>query len=419
MTTIPFANSQLSSKESALTTRPEIELLLCCARTHIDSRTEELIKRLLQQDIDWTYLLQTSACHGVIPLLYRSLNATCPEAVPQSILSLLRNCFHTNAEHNLLLTQKLLKLLNLFQEHAIPAIPLKGPVLAVSAYGNLALREFSDLDILICKQEIPKAKELLLSCGYRLEKNLGWEYHFIHEDSQVNVDLHQLLVPAHFNLQLDFEYLRSRLKPLCIAGTMVPNILPENLLLLLCVQLGKDSCHWNVRLIQLCDVAELLRTHSKLDWFGVLEQAQKLGCERMLLLDLFLVSELLGASLPQEVLERLEADPVSKLLATQVSSRLWREADHPPEEQGLWSFFWSYNHSFYLSMRERQRDRVIYCLYWLRICFYAALRPNEADWALIDLPKVFSFLYYPLHLMRLIVMHAIKPLLPKVVHQKK
>jgi hypothetical protein len=33
MTTIPVAQSQLSTKESARTTRPEIQLLLCCART--------------------------------------------------------------------------------------------------------------------------------------------------------------------------------------------------------------------------------------------------------------------------------------------------------------------------------------------------------------------------------------------------
>ncbi len=394
--------------------RAEVELLLCCARTQILLETAERIRNLIQEDIDWGDLIQTAACHQVLPLLYQSLEFTCPEAVPKPILAQLKDFFSANASHNQLLTCELLKLLNLFEEHSILAIPFKGPVLAVSAYENLALRQFCDLDIIVDKPDVPEAKELLLNQGYRLQKDLGWEYHFVSENGQINVDLHQSLVPAYFNLRLDFKRLRSRLKPLSIAGTMVPNILPESLLLLLCVQLGKDCCHWNVRLIQLCDVAELLRTHPKLDWFWVLGQAQELGCERMLLLDFFLIGELFGASLPGEVLERLEADSVSKSLAKQVSSRLWREADDPSEEPGLWSFFWSYNHRFYLSMRECQRDIVIYCLHWLRTGLYAALRPNEADWILLRLPKVFSFLYYPLHVMRLIVKHVIKPVLCQI-----
>jgi hypothetical protein len=124
------------------------ELLLYCAQTPIDSEIAERIRTLLQQDIDWAYLIQTAAQHGVMPLLYQSLNTTCPEAVPKANLAQLRNYFHTNAQRNLFLTKELLKLLTLFETHSIPAIPFKGPVLAVSAYGNLSLRQISDLDIL-------------------------------------------------------------------------------------------------------------------------------------------------------------------------------------------------------------------------------------------------------------------------------
>ncbi|MBE9038107.1 nucleotidyltransferase family protein [aff. Roholtiella sp. LEGE 12411] len=107
----------------------EIELLLCCSRSHIVPETVERIKTLLQQDIDWTYLIQTAASQGVIPLLYQSLKATCSEAVPEIILTQLRSYYHTNAVHNLLLTQELLKLLELLKEHDIYAIPFKGPYL--------------------------------------------------------------------------------------------------------------------------------------------------------------------------------------------------------------------------------------------------------------------------------------------------
>jgi hypothetical protein len=90
--------------------------------------------------------------------LYQSLNTTCPEAVPKANLAQLRNYFHANAQRNLFLTQELLKLLTLFKTNGISAIPYKGPVLAVAVYGNLALRQFGDLDILVHKRDVLRAK---------------------------------------------------------------------------------------------------------------------------------------------------------------------------------------------------------------------------------------------------------------------
>lgn len=138
-----------STKAPTAATRPEIELLLCCTRTQINTATAERIKILIQSKIDWAYLIQTATRHGVMSLLYQSLSTTCPEAVPKTNLAQLRDYFHSSAFHNLFLTKELLKLLNLFESHSIPAIPYKGPVLAVSAYGNLSLRQISDLDILV------------------------------------------------------------------------------------------------------------------------------------------------------------------------------------------------------------------------------------------------------------------------------
>jgi len=54
--------------------------------------------------------------------------------------------------HNFFLTKELLELLTLFEAHCIPASPYKGPALAIMAYGNLALRQFSDLNILVHKR---------------------------------------------------------------------------------------------------------------------------------------------------------------------------------------------------------------------------------------------------------------------------
>src|SRR5207249_1603604 len=121
---------------------PGAELLSCYARMCMDSERAERIGVLLQQDIDWAYLFLMARSHGMMPLLYWHLNATCPDAVPAASMDYLRDYFHENARRNLYFTGELCSILKLFEEHGIPAIPFKGPALAFCFYGNLALREF-------------------------------------------------------------------------------------------------------------------------------------------------------------------------------------------------------------------------------------------------------------------------------------
>jgi hypothetical protein len=55
----------------------------------------------------------------------------------------------------------------ILEGRGIPAIPYKGPVLAASLYEDLAVRPFSDLDILIKRKDVLKAMDLMTSLGYR------------------------------------------------------------------------------------------------------------------------------------------------------------------------------------------------------------------------------------------------------------
>ena len=119
------------------TFRPEVRLLLDCARMRLDAQEAIRIKNLVSKNMDWAYLVRTARTHGVMPLLYRTLNSTCSAAVPTQTLAELREHFYRNTGRNLFLAKELLKLLNLFEVHAIPAIPYKGPVL-----GAFHLRQF-------------------------------------------------------------------------------------------------------------------------------------------------------------------------------------------------------------------------------------------------------------------------------------
>ena len=147
-------NLSLPSKLSTQlpTYQPEIEILLCCTNIHTDTAKSERIERLLQKDIDWNYLLKQAFQHGVFLLLYQNLVKYYPESIPKNIQPQLQAYCKIKTARNLLLSQKLCQIIKLFENNNIKVIPFKGAVFAASAYQDLTLKEFCDIDLII-KQE--------------------------------------------------------------------------------------------------------------------------------------------------------------------------------------------------------------------------------------------------------------------------
>lgn len=407
MTISPVAPTQPLALAS-----PEIQLLFCCARTHIDSKTEQVIRDLLQQELDWDYLLSLSAQHGVRPLLSWHLKQISPDLLSPQILSQLKDCLHNSGRRNLFLTSDLLKLLALFKEQEIPVIPFKGPVLTASIYGNMALRQFSDLDLLVEEKNFLTARNLLLDHGYhattpwflteaqRMSVMQNWgEYSLANQNETVYIDLHKRLVAGYlFSLSADLDYFWNSLESVSLLGQTVHSFRAEENLLYLCIHGAKSF--WE-RLIWIVDVAELIQTHDELDWPRLLEQSKALGCQRMLLLGCFLSQDLLDVQLPADVLSKIDADPQIKPLASRVYQRLSGEARYPCQEDYTMASF-----KFHVQAMERLKDKIRYswkCLIGHTIFpLYKIFRPTAFDRDFCELPQSFYGLYYLIRPFRLV-----------------
>jgi hypothetical protein len=394
--------SEPNLSATVIAERPEIELLLCCARTRTDPTSADRLRALLREEIDWAYLLQTANRHRVAPLLYWNLNAACPEVVPTNVLHQLREHFYANNMRNLFLIGELLKLLNIFEAQGIPVIPYKGPTLAASVYGNVALREFGDLDILVHKHDLPRARQQLISLGYWLADRLTEsqeaaflasqrEYVFVHDDNGSVVELHWAVAPRSYSFPLDPEHLWTRLRKLPLGGSTVLSFSPEDLLLILCAHGSKHFWH---RLSWVCDIAELVRLCNTMDWEQLMTRASEVGAKRMLFLGLFLASELLAAQLPERIVREVRTDLKTRALARQVQEWLFQEGNGHSGILAKGQLEESRFHPFRVKVRERLRDKIRYCA-------YTALAPTVEDWNFIVLPKPFSPFYYVLRPVRL------------------
>ena len=307
---------------------PEWPLLTACS-SPIPQRQKILD---LARGQDWNAVFCAAEQHGVTNLLASRLSAAiensadAPNAVPKEALAQLKDRQRTFLFSAMAMTAELLRLLDRFSSAGIEAVPVKGPVLALRAYGDPGMRHYSDLDLLVRQSEIARATELLTACGYdplvSLEaiawKKIPGEYAFTQRHSSLRVELHTERTLRYYPRPVSFDELFLRRKPVLLDGRSVAALSPEDDLLMLCVHGAKDL--W-ARLIWVADIAGFLQHEVALDWHFTFGQARRLGARRMLNTGLRLASRLLDVPLPAGAADALR-DSGAAQLANQIALRL-------------------------------------------------------------------------------------------------
>jgi hypothetical protein len=316
---------------------PEFQLLLCCARSRPDAGS---VRDLVSKGIDWQLLLNLASQHFVRPILLQSLKCVCWDSVPKEIKLELMMFNRANAQKNLLFTRELLQLIDLFNKNAIPIAAFKGPILSRIVYGDISLREFSDLDVIVAKDNLSKAQDILLARGYQADftdrdfraafQSYQGQYAFRHGNTGIAVDLHWRLSGAAVPLTLAAIW--PRLEQVTIAGRTVFTLSQDDLALFLAEHGTKEG--WR-SLIWVCDFAEVVRKYKDIDWGAVLDRAQRRNSSRSLLLAIALASTLLDAPAPVALIARAHKNSAVRKLAEKAQLGMLRSAQEPETAEFL------------------------------------------------------------------------------------
>src|SRR5579871_2222005 len=134
-------------------------LLRACARA--PGADSEQLRSLSAAIRDWPAFIQLADWHGLIPLVSRRLALTGGEVVPPAAATALRDRAHAIAWRALSQTAEMLAIVEALLARGIRVVPFKGPSLAMLAYGDLAARQFGDLDFLVASSDIAAARRIL------------------------------------------------------------------------------------------------------------------------------------------------------------------------------------------------------------------------------------------------------------------
>jgi Uncharacterised nucleotidyltransferase len=375
--------------------RPEVDLLLSCARTRITPEISDRIRAAAQKDLDWIALIRLAMRHDVMPLLHRSLQQVCPDSVPEDIFGPVCARYQSQSRQARHLAGELVRVLPLFEKEGILAVPWKGPVLAQRLYGDLSLREFGDLDIMILERDVPRAQELIRRAGYEFLdlKDIGNFAEYLrtnrelrfHRSDGALLELHWRFATQLACVRHDPDRFLQRFEMISLAGAQVRSLPLEVYILILSMHGTKHK--WR-QLKLICDIAEILG-QTDLDWQYVLAEAGDLGLRRMLAVGALLADDLLGVTAPIELARGLKIDRTTRALAAEVHRGFFEE---PDEDWRLLADF-----PFQFKIRERLRDRASMLYQNLP----SKIAPDERDRRFLPMPEFLSSVYYLLRPVRM------------------
>jgi hypothetical protein len=373
------------------------DLLCACAAQAINPQAAVAPPPPVHAGFDWNGFIHLAEHHGVLALVAGDVLDR--SEVPVEIKQSLHSFYATNVKRSLWLAAELTAILDHFAKKGVSAIPYKGPVLAQSAYGNLALRTFHDLDLLIPPAQFAPAKNALAEIGFdpsqalsppveRFYMRTGYERSFDGAAGRNMVELQWDLLPRFYAVDcsaagMSVDALLARSGRISLGAAEVPCLSPEDSLLALCLHAAK---HLWARLIWVADISATLRS-VEIDFDAVAHRARAMGITRIVAVSLRLAEQLLHAQLPDAARQLITRHPEELILTNEFVARLTRSATYDFESA---DYFLKIRR-----LRERPSDR------W-RYLWRLLWTPGPGELAAIKLPEPLFPLYRVVRLGRLL-----------------
>lgn len=268
--------------------------------TPLPGRSVAAAAALVSDLTDWSAVFTQAAQWDVEAVVMSNLSRFLIQYIPEpyrtQVVSREREARAFNISHALITVQ----LASLLEREGIRVIVIKGAAVGVSAYGDASLRGSSDIDLLVRRADLPRARRVLESNGYNCDYDLRIEPSLISgghalelTNGRFRVELHWRLLETHlrWDPEPDEIWEFSRRVP-CVGGEI--NVLaPHVEFLFLCAHGVKHrwlSGKW------VCDIAQLAARLSDDDVLNVIALSERTRAKRILHVALRLTQEILGFS---------------------------------------------------------------------------------------------------------------------------
>jgi hypothetical protein len=313
------------------------ELLLWAARSCATTSADSPAPECCTPD-DWADALRGAAWHRIEGVLDQAIGSDeAAGRVPQHVRATLRSARQRAAAHTLRLRAELPLLVDALDTAGVGALLLKGGALTLCdldyGYRTPGVRAMKDLDVLVPRSRVSAAVSALHNIGYTsgpYAEQSGGEIHAEHHedallsrDGSVVVELHHHVAPdtGRFDIAPWWE------RAVHIAAYDCDVLAPTDQLTHLCLHFTYDRAHRTAgALMQLVDITRTLTLTHDIDWDAFEGRLSDQGLRASVAFALHSALHLLGARVPDGLLDRLTPPALAAVqLPELIDRRVLRE----------------------------------------------------------------------------------------------
>jgi hypothetical protein len=292
---------------------PEDSLILLCCCVNPKEKELKQIENTVTDRLNWEYIYKLASLHGVSNLVFKNLEKCGNKAfIPSRILTKLEKEYHKTAFINRLLTREYDSILRVYNKNNIKIMPLKGIAFCKQLYNNIGLRPFTDIDILVEKNDLDNSEKLLKDMSYRKKNEYSYKnkrpFHSIYWRKEgsffIFLELHWDIdySDSPFGIKIADVWSRAEVTRNRDRSFYMPSLEDNIILNSFHIVRGVNFDHARLPLKNFCDLSEIIkRDFNKINWQLLTERSKKYKIIRPVFLVLFLLQKLFHVSIPETI----------------------------------------------------------------------------------------------------------------------
>lgn len=267
---------------------------------------------------DWNKLFHLASVQGVGMLLFYYLEGSA-KLIPEEQKQFLKHSYSINLFRNITLFNELKRVLKTFKNHGVATLVLKGASLAENFYPLPELRPYNDIDILINKHDIQKAKEILINLGYspprKSEEAFNEKYwysqHFFKKENNILLEIHWNIAQLR-RYKINIESIWNEAVPFKSGDTESLMMSMEDLIIYQSLHL---SYHYYSKLLWLLDLALIIqKERDSISWEKIIERCKTQRVCSPVYFTLLYLKNLLKVDIPENVLKNLKPGFITNIV---------------------------------------------------------------------------------------------------------
>ncbi|NTW33565.1 MAG: nucleotidyltransferase family protein [Bacteroidetes bacterium] len=291
------------------------KLILAGSKLHLTEKDIQRIENLIPLISKWNSFTDMAIQNGVGPLIHKNISYTNNFGlIPEESLSRLKQTYYRSLSRNMILYEHFSNAIEAFSKEGISVIALKGIFLAEAIYQDIGLRQMTDIDLLVKKEDIEKCRKILMDMGYKYSEH--YKSDFIKQFALskhlpplvlngVSIELHSKihLDNPEFSVNIDDYWKRSQ--QITLSNILVQSLSIEDLIQHLCLHLHEHFNGGNSQLHSFVDISELIKKYSsKINWDSLLGSCKLYNCSNIVFKYILLIKKYFDVMIPENIMNK-------------------------------------------------------------------------------------------------------------------